>query len=218
MITWSHAQSFKRLDGWWFFSINLYLCRFGSHRPQGSGDISFFIYQVTSCGHVIAGSRKCTGWSPSAQLTSMLNVVTRSLVKVEIWYILIFNVSRRIHMVHMIILLQSVTIQRRRLFWHISYYKVRQSNFITKCDRLLLQSASGITKCNRLYYNVRQVLQSVTVITKWDVTGNNILTRQRVNSMRYGSEAVLFSSKNMGHFTKRDKEFWISWYSQKKNQ
>ena len=70
----------------------------------------------------------------------------------------------------MIILLQSVTIQFRRLFWHILYYKVRQSNFITKCDRLLLQSASGITKCDRLYYKVRQVLQSVTVITKWDVT------------------------------------------------
>ena len=51
----------------------------------------------------------------------------------------------------MIILLQSVTIQFRRLFWHSSYYKVRQSNFITKCDRLLLQSASGITKCDSDY-------------------------------------------------------------------
>ena len=62
--------------------------------------------------------------------------------------------------------------QFRRLFWHISYYKVRQSNFITnydrlflqsasgitKWDRLLLQSASGITKRDRLYYKVRQVL------------------------------------------------------------
>ena len=80
----------------------------------------------------------------------------------------------------MIILLQSVTIQFRRFFLYISYYKVRQSNFITKCDRLLLQSASGITKCDRLllqsvsgvskcdrlYYKVRQVLQSVTVVTK----------------------------------------------------
>ena len=37
---------------------------------------------------------------------------------------------------------------------------------ITKCDRLLLQSAPGITKCDRLYYKVRQLLQSVTVITK----------------------------------------------------
>ena len=84
----------------------------------------------------------------------------------------------------MIILLQSVTIQIRRLFWHTSCYKVRQSNFITKCDRLLLQStsgiakcdglllqsASGITKCDGLYYKVCQVLQSATVITKWDVT------------------------------------------------
>ena len=80
----------------------------------------------------------------------------------------------------MIILLQSVTIQIRMLFWHISYYKVRQSNFIAKCDRLLLQSVqditncdrlllqsvSGITKCDRLYYKVRQVLQSATDITK----------------------------------------------------
>ena len=54
----------------------------------------------------------------------------------------------------MIILLQSVTIQFRRLFWHTSYYKVRQSNFITKSDRL--------------YYKVRQVLQSVIgLITKY---------------------------------------------------
>ena len=62
---------------------------------------------------------------------------------------------------HMIILLQSVTIQFRRLFWHISYYKMRQSNFIAKCDRLLLQSVSVITKCDRL-------LQSASGITKCD--------------------------------------------------
>ena len=60
----------------------------------------------------------------------------------------------------MIILLQIVTIQIRRLFWHISYYKVPQGTFITKCNRLLLQSASGITKCDRIYYKVRQLLQS----------------------------------------------------------
>ena len=41
---------------------------------------------------------------------------------------------------------------------------------MTKCDRLLLKSASGITKCDRRYYKVRQVLQRATVITKWDVT------------------------------------------------
>ena len=108
--------------------------------------ISFFVSNGTSCDHLIIGS-------------SLPSMVIISLVEMEIWSVLIFNVGRRIHM---IILLQSVTVQFRRLFWHISYYKVRQINFITKCDRLLLQSASGITKCDRLYYKVRQVLQSVT--------------------------------------------------------
>ena len=75
----------------------------------------------------------------------------------------------------MIILLQSVATQFCRLFWHISYCKKQKSNFITKCDRLLLQSASGITKCDKVYYKVRQVLQSVTVITKWDITRTNVL-------------------------------------------
>ena len=42
------------------------------------------------------------------------------------------------------------------------------------------------------YFKVRQVLQSVTLITKRDVTGNNILTRRRVNSMRHGTETVSF--------------------------
>ena len=54
----------------------------------------------------------------------------------------------------MVILLQSVTIQFRRVFLHISYNKVRQSNFITKYGRLILQSASGITQCDS-YYKVR---------------------------------------------------------------
>ena len=63
---------------------------------------------------------------------------------------------------HMIILLQSVAVQFRRLFKDISYYKVRQSNFVRKCDRLLLQSASGITKCERL------LLQSASGNTKCD--------------------------------------------------
>ena len=53
----------------------------------------------------------------------------------------------------MIILLQSVTTQFRRLFGHISYCKKQQSN--------LLQN---VTDC---YYKVCQVLQSVTdFITK----------------------------------------------------
>ena len=46
------------------------------------------------------------------------------------------------------------------------YYKVRQViqsvSGITKCDRLLLQSASGITKCDRL------LLQSTSGIAKCD--------------------------------------------------
>ena len=38
--------------------------------------------------------------------------------------------------------------------------------FITKCDGLLLQSATAffITKCDKCYYKVRQVLQSVTIL------------------------------------------------------
>ena len=66
-------------------------------------------------------------------------------MKVEILFILIFNVRRRIHM---IILLQSVTIQFRKLFLCISYYKVRQ----------VLQSVTDfIIKCVR-YYKVWQLL------------------------------------------------------------
>ena len=94
----------------------------------------------------------------------------------------------------MIILLQGVTIQFCRSFWHISYYKVQQSNFITKCDRLLLQivsgitkcdrlllqNASGITECDRLYYKLCPVLQIVTVITKWDVAVLSSDRRQSV--------------------------------------
>ena len=62
----------------------------------------------------------------------------------------------------MIILLQSVTTQFCKLFRHILYYKVRQSNFVTKCDKLLLQSASVITKCDR------SLLQNAPGITKSD--------------------------------------------------
>ena len=60
-----------------------------------------------------------------------------------------------------------------QVFWHIPYCKVQKSNFITKCVRYykvwqisLLQSAPGITKFDRLYYKVRQVLQSAIVTTK----------------------------------------------------
>ena len=57
VITWSRVRGLKRLLGWWYFIINFYLSKFGSHSLRGSGDISFFICHMTSCGHVTAGSR-----------------------------------------------------------------------------------------------------------------------------------------------------------------
>ena len=48
------------------------------------------------------------------------------------------------------------------------YYKVRQL-FYYQVRLALLQSATGITKCDECYYKVRQVLQNATsVITKCD--------------------------------------------------
>ena len=62
-----------------------------------------------------------------------------------------------------------------------SYYKLRQL-FITKCDTVyyklrqvlqsamnLLQIATGITKCDN-YFKLRQVLQSTIIITNCDST------------------------------------------------
>ena len=47
------------------------------------------------------------------------------------------------------------------------YYKVCQTlQSVTDC----YYSVSGITKCDRLYYKVHQVLQYVTVIAKWDIS------------------------------------------------
>ena len=75
----------------------------------------------------------------------------------------IIDIGRRVRRyIDVKILLQSVTTQFRRLYLHILYCKKQQSNFITKFNRLLLQSASGITKCDRLYFKV----QSVTVNIK----------------------------------------------------
>ena len=99
-------------------------------------------------------------------------MVAISLVEEQIWSILIFNVRR-------IALLQSVTIQFCRVFWHILYYKVRQSNFITKCGRLLLQSASGITKCDSCY-KVRR--NNVSLIN---------FENERLNIMIYRSSLTL---------------------------
>ena len=73
----------------------------------------------------------------------------------------------------MVIFLQSLAIHFCRFFDIFRYYKVRQSNFITKYNRLLLQNVSGITKCDRLYYKVHQILQNLTVITKIYVTISN---------------------------------------------
>ena len=55
--------------------------------------------------------------------------------------------------------------------WEGEYYQ----NFVTKCDRSLLQNAPGVTKCGRgLYQSAsgntkcgRSLLQSVSRITKW---------------------------------------------------
>ena len=90
--------------------------------------------------------------------------MTISLVEVKICSTLIFNVKRKIHM---IIVLQSATIQFRRIF---------DIFCITKCGKVILlqsvidccykgsQVLQSVTNC---YYKVRQVLQSVTdLITK----------------------------------------------------
>ena len=162
------CQSVKGLDGWSSFITNLYLSKFSSHSLRGSGNISFFICHMTSCGHVIAGSRNFAGCGPSPSLTSLPSVVVIRLVEADIWYFLIFNVRRRIRI---IILLQSVTMQFRRLFWHISYCKVRQSNFIAKCVRLLLQNESGITKCDS-NYKVRRNTCSVEKKNEYYLTNS----------------------------------------------
>ena len=139
----------------------------------------------------------------------------------------------------MIILLQNATIQFRRLSWRILYCKLRQSNFIANCDRLLLQnvsgitkcdrqllqnvsgiikcnrlllqSASGISKCDRLYHKVRQVLQSVTVITKRDVTLSNAAKLD--SGSRFVRTAYLFScSTERSLFLKGTSNFFSTFY------
>ena len=41
----------------------------------------------------------------------------------------------------------------------------------------------------------------------YDLQGGNFLNRRRVNSVRFGTESVFFSSKNMTHLPKGNKEF-----------
>ena len=85
-------------------------------------------------------------------------------MEVEIWCILIFNVGRRIRIT------KCVT---KDTNYKGSYYKVWQCSFagvfdifrIRNCGKVIL--LQSVAEC---YYKVRQVLQSMTVITKWDVT------------------------------------------------
>ena len=58
----------------------------------------------------------------------------------------------------MIILLDNVTIQ----FNFAGFFDLFR---ITKCGKVILLQT--VTEC---HYKLRQVLQSVTVITKWDIT------------------------------------------------
>ena len=51
-----------------------------------------------------------------------------------------------------------------------SYYKV-----VTKCDRSLLQSASGIIKCERLLLQSASRITKCAVVTKWGVTPVTVL-------------------------------------------
>ena len=144
----------------------------------------------------------------------------------DIWSVLIFKVRRR--RIPMVILLESVTTQFRRLFWHISYYKLHQSNFIakcdrlllqsapsikkcdrlllqstsgiTKCDRLLLQSASGITKCHRFYYKVRQVLQICYKVRR--NRGEHVYSSQWNNLKYHIAEPILkYTTRNKRYVT-----------------
>ena len=69
------------------------------------------------------------------------------------------------------------------------YYKGRQvlqsASGITKCEILLLESASSITKCDRLLF------QSVAVITKWDVTAEARYYDQSKALLQYNSFSFL---------------------------
>ena len=64
------------------------------------------------------------------------------------------------------------------------YYKVRwqllqsaTAFFITKCDSYFITKCDRYYKVRRFYYKVRQVLQSVTIITKCDRTNRDTKTK-----------------------------------------
>ena len=76
---------------------------------------------------------------------------------------------------------KELILEVKTIFWErllqsvIDLLQSATALFITKCDGGVLQSATGITKCDWGYYKVRQVLQSATIITKCDSTGSNCL-------------------------------------------
>ena len=157
IIAWSRAQKIQ-----WMVAFNykpLYSIKSSSHRPRGSTNISW-----------LNESRNFVGCDASAQLTSLPNVVAITFAEVQIWSTLRSNVRRRIHM---IIFLQSLAIHFCRLFNIFTITKCVKVPFFIKYGRLLLQNVPGITKCDRLYYKVHQVLQNLTVIIKIYVTISN---------------------------------------------
>ena len=94
-------------------------------------------------------------------------VTSSTYVTVYIWSKLVIKNA------DMIMLLQSLAIQLCRLFWHIFCHKVRQTavDYIYKVHQVI-QSTAGFKRSDKRYHKVRQILQSVAVITKWGVTSD----------------------------------------------
>ena len=131
LITRSKPQ---KTDRWWSFIINLYISKIGSHNLWGSGDyIVFYLSRdsMSPCDFRVMR----IGWVWSLSFTHQSAKCGGHKSRGS-GSILIFDVRRRIRM---IILLQKVAMQFRRLFWHISFHKVQQTNFISKYDRLFYE-------------------------------------------------------------------------------
>ena len=123
-----------------------YSVKFGNHGSRRSWSITFFISRVVtwSCAQ---GVKRLDWWWPftmNLYLAKFGSYRPRGSGDMLFFICHVINIRR----IYMIILLQCVTIQFCRLFWHIPCFKVRQSNFNTKCERLLLQSVPGTTKCD----------------------------------------------------------------------
>ena len=85
---------------------------------------------------------------------SRSGLVVIRFVQVEIWFVFAFNLSSIFKASSRSAWLSDYKVWKSSFvgfFWHISSDKVRQSNFITKCDRLLLESSPDITKCDKLF-------------------------------------------------------------------